>query len=201
MKKPGYVYKAIAVLALLCILPACNRIENETNSASMLIVETLTGLDAEGEQAGFVQSDVLYVDPNTGEQSIRADVAEVTFRARLLAPTSVTGPSSFNDITVNRYVVTYLRSDGKNIEGVDIPYSFDGSFQVNVEVDATATVPFVIVREVAKAEIPLINLREARDDGVLQVHARVDFYGHDISNRNVTATGYISIFFANYAND
>jgi len=30
------------------------------------------------------------------------------------------------------------------------------------------------------------------------VTARVDLYGHDLLNHNVKATGYISVFFANY---
>ena len=29
--------------------------------------------------------------------------------------------------------------------------------------------------------------------------ATVDFYGHDLLNNKVTATGYLTIFFANYA--
>jgi len=58
----------------------------------------------------------------------------------------------------------------------------------------------VIVREVAKMEPPLVNLQEGRDIGVLQVHAKVEFFGHDMANKNIKATGYLDIFFANYAN-
>ncbi len=57
---------------------------------------------------------------------------------------------------------------------------------------------FVIVKEVSKLEPPLLNLVQNRADGVINVTAKVDLYGHDLLNKNVKATGYISVFFANY---
>ena len=66
----------------------------------------------------------------------------------------------------------------------------------------TATIiAFIIVREVAKLEPPLINLVEGTEEGVLQVTAKVDFYGQDMTNNVVKATGYLNIFFANYTDN
>jgi hypothetical protein len=56
----------------------------------------------------------------------------------------------------------------------------------------------VIVRAVSKLEPPLINLASGRGEGELKATARIDFYGHDMLGNNVKATGYLTIFFANY---
>ncbi len=202
MKKATSILKILVVLPLILTFFSCNPIENETTSASRLIVENLMGTSMEGEDASYLQSDVLYQDPEDSTiTTIYADPATVTFRALLLDPDSVTGPSYLNDVTITRYVVTYTRSDGKNTEGVDVPYSFEGSLSVQVGIDSTASVVFIIVREVAKNERPLVDLVYGTEEGVIQTTARVDFYGHDQANRKVQATGYLTVFFANYANE
>jgi len=202
MKKAKYdALKVMAVLPAILLLLSCNPIENESDSASMLIVKNLTGTDLEGNEVNYLQSDVLYLDPTTSTETITADEAKVSLAATLLDPAPAYGASSFNGITVNRYVVTYMRADGKNIEGVDVPYSFEGAISAFIEVDSTVDVSFIIVRAVSKAEPPLLDLAEGRAEGVLNVNAKVDFYGHDLTNRNVKATGYLSIYFTNYVNE
>ena len=70
------------------------------------------------------------------------------------------------------------------------------------EVDSTVDVSFIIVRAAAKLESPLIDLSYPRgEEGELKVKARIDFYGHDLSNRKVTATGNLTIYFANYTDE
>ena len=190
------------VIPVLFSFFSCNPIENESRSASLLIVQEILGTDMEGNEANFLQSDVIVQDSSDpANASIHADVAKASFKASLLEPASVNGPSQYNDITVTRYVVSYMRSDGKNVEGVDVPYSFEGYLTAHISIGSTVSVSFVIVREVAKNEPPLVNLAFGTQEGVLQVTARVDFYGHDLANREVKATGYLAIFFANYANE
>jgi hypothetical protein len=167
----------------------------------MLTVESIQGTDMEGNSVDYLQSDVLYVSPDTGAESITADSATATLRAKLLDPSSITGPSQYNDIQLTRYVVSYSRSDGKSREGIDVPYSFEGSLSKLIKIETSTVVSFIIVREVSKGEPPLVNLREGRGEGVLQVTAKIDFYGHDLAERNVKATGYITIYFANYVNE
>jgi hypothetical protein len=108
------------------------------------------------------------------------------------------GTSYFNDILVTKYVVSYTRSDGKNQEGIDVPYSFDGAMSARVQIDTQTNVNFIIVRAVAKLEPPLINLASGRGEGELKVTAKIDFYGQDTVGKTVKATGYLTIFFANY---
>jgi len=201
MKKVKLTLTTIVILPFVLFLLSCNPIENESQSSSLLIVESLTGTDIEGNEVNFLQSDVLKVDSSTGDTYIMADIANAILSAKLLQPDSLLGPSHYNNIMVTRYVVSYFRSDGKNTEGVDVPYSFDASLSTLVEIDSSVKISFVILRDVAKAEPPLVNLTEGRGEGVLQVTAKVEFYGHDMTNRNVKATGYLSISFSNYIDE
>jgi hypothetical protein len=202
MKKATSILRILVILPIILTFFTCNPIENETKSASRLIILSIQGTTVDGAEADYLQSDVLYVDPSDPTNtSIIADSASVTFSAQLLDPDSITGPSYLNNITVTRYVVTFTRSDGKNAEGVDVPYTFEGSLTTQVAIDSTVTASFIIVREVAKNEPPLVDLVFGTEEGVIQTTARIDFYGHDQANRNVQATGYLTVFFANYANE
>ncbi|MEA2006501.1 MAG: hypothetical protein U9O50_09635 [Acidobacteriota bacterium] len=201
MKKLTLTLTITIILPFVLFLLSCNPIENESQSSSILIVESLTGTDIEGNEVNFLESDVLKVDSSTGDTYITADTAKATLSAKLLQPDSLLGSSLHNNIMVTRYFVSYSRSDGKNTEGVDVPYSFEASLSTLVEIDSSVTISFLIVRAVAKAEPPLVNLSEGRGEGVLQVTAKVEFYGHDMTNHNVKATGYLSINFSNYIDE
>jgi len=191
---------AAALLAACLVLPACNPIENETQSGSLLLVESLTGLDMNGTEGAFLQSDVVIQDPDSGATSVRADSATAIFRATTLDPDPLLGASQYNDIQLTRYVVTFLRADGQNRQGVDVPYQFEEPLSALIRTGVSTTVSFVIVREVAKQEPPLLNLRSAFPGEILNVTAQVDFYGRDLANKAVKATAAIPIFFANYGN-
>ena len=202
MKRTKNSLKITAILCVFFFLLSCNPLEDESQSHSMLLVLSMTGEDMEGNDGSFLQSDVLYVDPVTFETSIFADIATVTLQAKQLNPEPlVPQVSQYTSIVVTRYVVTYSRSDGQNTPGVDIPYSFEGSMSFLIEIDATADISFVIVREAAKMEPPLYDLRGGGDEGVIQVSATIDLYGHDGVNNSVKATGYLTIFFADYGNE
>lgn len=192
MKNVKKVLGTTVAFSAILFLFACNPIENDSTSASLLIVENILGKDVEGKSANYLQSDVIT------NGSVFADIATASLRADTLDPDPLLGTSSFNDIEVTHYTVSYSRSDGKNTPGVDVPFPFQASLSALVKVGISTAVSFVVVREVAKLEPPLIALADGRAEGVLQVTAQIDFYGHDLANRNVKATGYLSIFFANY---
>jgi len=192
----------LAVLAAALVLPACNPLEKESDAISQLLIESLTGRTMDGTEAHFLQSDVLFQSATSGVTTILADTAKATFSARQLDPSPILGPSNFSDITLTRYTVAYFRSDGRNTQGVDVPYGFDGSITHRVQAGLATSISFIIVRETAKQEPPLLNLLESTGrPEVLNVTARVEFYGRDGSNKTVKATGYLPIYFANYANE
>src|SRR4030065_399513 len=130
-------------LRIACILPAflalysCNPIEDDSRSASMLLVDNVLGTDAEGKSGNFLQSDVVL---SSGR--IRSDSATATLRAETLDPDPLLGTSPYNDIVVTRYLVSYTRTDGRNSPGIDVPYPFEGSMSTVVKAGSTASGSF-----------------------------------------------------------
>jgi hypothetical protein len=198
MKIVGLIFKTSLILTAAFLLLSCNALEKNTQSASMLVINSLRGTTLKGDAADYLQSDVLIEDPDTGAQTITADSAIVNVTATLLEPTPSLPTSVYNDIQLERYVVTFSQPNGNKVEGRDVPYSFEGRLSALVKVGTDLDVSFIIVREVAKIEPPLIDLRDYYD--VLQVTAKIDFYGKDMAGKSVKGTGYLTIFFANYAN-
>ena len=134
--------------------------------------------------------------------SVFEDPGRVTLR---LAGKDITTPLTTNNtVTINRYRVVYRRADGRNQQGVDVPYTFDGAFTVTVGAEGS-TAGFSIVRAQAKLEAPLLTLRLTNPSvpfggGVLiSTIADVTFYGRDQVGNDVSATGSISINFADWA--
>jgi hypothetical protein len=192
MKNMTKLLSITVVLGIIFLLSSCNPIEDDSKSSSLLTIESLRGQDAEGMETDYLQSDV------TKNGTIYADVAVATLRASTLDPAPMLGASQYNDIVLDRYTVTYSRTDGKNTPGVDVPLSFEGSLTALIKADSTVSVSFIVVRDVAKLEPPLVALADGGAEGVLTCVAKIDFYGHDLINNKVTATGYLTIYFANY---
>ena len=110
--------------------------------------------------------------------------------------------SFVQDIIFTRYRVTYIRADGRNVPGVEVPHPFDGAANFRVPIDGT-DVPrvFMIVRPQAKLETPLREMRFGGGSQVLSVLARVDFFGTDVAGRAIQVTGTMNITFADFANE
>ncbi len=187
---------------VLAILPfiffnSCNVLENKTRSASVLIVQSLVGITrGGGEDSTAIDSDVI-INPPSGKCSyVIGDIAKVTFTAKLLSPTRTA--TFYNDIRVQRYRVRYIRTDGRNVEGVDVPYSYEGAIDVYVPIDGTVSWNFDIVRTTAKLEPPLVNL--IGTENVIEAIAIVDFYGEDMAGNKVSAQGKISVHFRDWLN-
>jgi hypothetical protein len=53
--------------------------------------------------------------------------------------------STFGDIVVERYRVTYVRADGRNTPGSDVPYPFDGAVNFIVPVEGSPTSQQIMV--------------------------------------------------------
>jgi hypothetical protein len=106
-------------------------------------------------------------------------------------------PSTANFITVTQYHVDYVRSDGRNTPGVDVPYAFDGGLGITVA--GSASIGFTLVRIQAKLEAPLKALVRQGGAQAITTVARVTFYGHDQTGREVNVTGNIEVTFADWA--
>ena len=180
---------------VLVAMASCGTLTRQGQGSSYLILSSLGGASgASTVFGGTLASDVVT------KTSVFADNGQASFALAMKDATSATGPSTANYITVDRYHVAYTRTDGHNVEGVDVPYAFDGAVTATVGSGAT-TVTFVIVRVQAKEEAPLRALRGTlvSAGGVISTIADVTFYGHDQTGRDVSVGGKISITFADFA--
>lgn len=181
-----------AVLALASV--SCGDMAREGKSSSYLIIgvlEAASGAEP-GTFGGDLRSDVLTVVDTV--PTIFNDLGRVQLVLALKDPLSLTGPTSANFITIDRYRVEYIRSDGRNTQGVDVPYTFDGAITGTVSDDTT--LGFTLVRHQAKIEAPLGAL--ASNGVLVSTIAEITFYGHDQTGRAVSVTGRISVHFGNF---
>jgi len=191
MKKTIPTLKVLAVAAAFLTLAGCNSLSRNAESSSMIVIESITGTTTEGETVAFLQSDV--VGDTAG---VQADTATANITVRLINPDSSTGPSQFNDVVLTTYRVTYELPTGPGVPGQDVPLPFDGNFStVLCPVNESTAVPFLVVLESAKLAAPLVGLTGTT---VIETKARIEIFGHDLSNKEVTATGYLTIYFADY---
>ena len=115
-----------------------------------------------------------------------------------------------NDYTVERYEVHYVRSDGRNTEGVDVPYSITGNLAQEVINSSDATLSLEVVRRQAKLEAPLFQLKKNPTDpdaangetaGAVALTVFADVTLHARTTTGVVlnpVTGRLQIDFANF---
>jgi hypothetical protein len=193
----GSGIRLASAIVLAVAAASCGTQTREGTASSYLIIaalEAASGADASTFGSGLA-SDVITVKNNV--PTYFGDPGRVTFKLGLKDPgpsSSPVTPTQNNWITLTQYHVQYIRSDGHNVEGVDVPFSFDGGLAGTVSDDTT--VGFMLVRNQAKQEAPLKALQS--NAIVISTIARVTFYGHDQTGREVSATGNIDVSFANF---
>lgn len=176
---------------------SCGSMTREGTASSYLVVAAIDAASGAAPEdfAGDLESDVVTIVD--GVSTIFGDVARVTFVLALKDPgpsASPLTPTPANAITVDRYRVRFIRSDGRNREGVDVPYGFDGAFTATVFDQTQAS--FTLVRAQAKAEAPLAALSTSLI--VVSTIAEITFYGHDQTGREVITRGRLGVHFANW---
>jgi hypothetical protein len=184
-----------AILALTMASASCGDLTRQGTGSSYLIIAALQG--ASGAEPGTLtstlNSDVITIVDDV--PTIFNDLGQVTLSLQMKDPTSATGPTSANFITINRYRVRYSRSDGRNTPGVDVPYGFDGALTGTVT-DTDFSAGFELVRHIAKSEAPLQALAASRV--IISTIAEITFYGHDQTGRDVSVTGQMLVSFGNF---
>jgi hypothetical protein len=132
--------------------------------------------------------------------TIFSDPGQVTLRLSLKnigSAASPATPTSNNEVTITQIHVAYQRADGRHIEGVDVPYAFDTAATATVPATGSVTFGFILVRNDAKAESPLVELRN--NGVVISTIANVTFYGHDRVGNAVSVAGSIGIEFGRFS--
>jgi hypothetical protein len=198
--------RVLAAVFVIAATASCGETARTGRSSALLIINSLevaSGADPT-KFSSVLNSDVETLVPSTvngqtvSVPTVFNDPATVTLRVEMKNPLNPTVAGAINDITITRYHVDYRRSDGRNTQGVDVPYSFDGAFTITVPLAGTATGGFDIVRHQAKQEPPLRNMRGGGATQLLTVIAEVTFYGRDQAGNEITATGSVSINFADF---
>ena len=183
--------KLLLIVTLVASASACGEFTRQGRAPVVLVVDTLTVGD---DDQGTLLSDVLT------KGSTFNDMAEVEMRVILKdpgVPGAPASPSLLNSVTVTRSRVDYRRTDGRSVQGVDVPYSFDSAVTFTVPSDGTGGAAFQIVRHSAKEEAPLKALSSSFD--IISTIGYITFYGHDQAGNDVSATATLGIDFADFA--
>jgi hypothetical protein len=195
--KAMYLGRA-ALVALTIGAAACGSVVRQGTGTSFLILNSLQAASGAqpGELGSTLNSDVITVVDGT--PTVFNDIGQVTFSLGLKDPGasgSPNAPTQNQFITIDRYRVRYVRADGRNTPGVDVPYGFDGSITLTVG-DGGGSAGFQLVRHIAKGEAPLQAL--ANSPVIISTIAEVTFFGRDQTGHEVTASGRLSIDFGNF---
>ena len=202
-------FKGLAVCGAILASTSCGDVVRQGRAPVYLVINSLEakrGGSQSGDASGTLLSDVLTnvttpdpCKPTAPCPTVFDDVGTVTLRASLKDVGTTANPAAAttnNDVTITRYRVVYRRADGRNTEGVDVPYSFDGAVTGTIPVNGTLQLGFEIVRHVAKEETPLIQL--ITSPKIISTIADVTFYGRDQVGNEVNVTGSILIDFGNF---
>jgi hypothetical protein len=190
MNKAVWGARALMTLALTSTvgLTSCSEMTRTGQASSYLVMTNLSGGD---QNDATVESDVVGDDG-----TIFSDTGQATLALQMKDPEG-RGPSPVNSITLTQYRVEYVRSDGRNTPGVDVPYPFTSG--VTTTISDSGSVTFTLVRIQAKLEAPLRALRSGGGAIAISTIARITFYGHDQTGREVTVTGNLDVTFADWA--
>ena len=191
-------------LVWVVFLAGCFKTQTEGNDTTNNFI-TVVSVEAIQGQGTTTTGDDLFSDicDNSSETVCVAfnDSALITLRG---APKDQGSPlSTVNSVVFERYRVSYIRSDGRNVPGVDVPYSFDGATNFSVLADGTTSGrTLMVVRQQAKLETPLRNLRSdagAPGNLILSVIAQIELFGRDGAGRAIKVTAFLNITFADFS--
>ncbi len=203
--------KVAGVLGLVAVTAGCVPDWARENETGMIMeVAGITGV-AGGEAQGGTSGDILFSDVSAWIN----DDAVVVVNLYRKNPT-VASTSALEHVRLESYQVRYLRSDGRNIEGLDVPHRITGALNslrfhtptdtAEVEIEAVINA----VRHTAKREPPLINLIDSdltprtrgpvlTGEGIITTTAEITVYARQITTGEaLQATGRFQVVFADF---
>ena len=191
---PRHLLLFLTVFAIAVAATGCSDFIRQDRSPVTLVIDRLeaaSGASGEaGTFSGTLQSDVIT------EGSVFNDSGRVTMR--LVMKDILEAPTAVNAVTINRYRVTFRRSDGRNTPGVDVPQPFDSAITFTVAPNQVVTAGFELIRHLAKEEAPLRALSVNTAVTIATV-ADVTFYGRDQGGNELSASGSIGVIFGDFA--
>ena len=208
MTRMRLIIRILTVVSVAAAATSCGDVVRQGRAPVFLIIDQLTASRGGGTAtaSSFLLSDVLTIVTTPAPCStdnpcatIFNDTGAATLRLspKDIGPVGVpVTPSQNNEVTIRRVHVGYRRSDGRNIQGVDVPYAFDGAATGTVPAAGTLTLGFEMVRHTAKEESPLVQLQS--NGVIITTIADVTFYGTDKVGNDISVTGSIQVDFGNF---
>ena len=181
---PGAGAAAAVALALAVAGCSADYVEGSRGSV-LLVVESVNG-------GAPVLSDVR--GAGTSDETVVNCETQVAVSVRVKNPNQVT--STVQDVRILRYDVVWRRSDGRGVEGADVPYRTSGNITVTVQPGTAFAFPIDLVRHQAKLVPPLSNITGLQ---VVTMFADITLTGEAISGDGVTGQGTAQVTFADYA--
>ena len=176
------------VLGMAMMLSACGQPDYVTDSQASVLL-----LVVDVNEGAVLDSDVrLGLDSNL----VCPDTVPITLAVRNKNPMMVGGVQG--DVLIKQYEVRYFRSDGREVEGIDVPHTLTGGIASSVTVDGSVTIPIEVVRRQAKLEPPLAGITGY---DIVTMIAEITIAGDTVSGDSVSASGRLQIDFANYGDD
>jgi len=206
MRKP---IQLVGLAALIALTTSCGNVVRQGRSPVYLVIDTLGGAPGNSPSTfgSPLLSDVVVMvttpapcSTTTPCPTIFNDLGQVKLRTSLKDVGSTTNPvtpTTNNDVTITSYHVKYIRADGHNVQGVDVPYEFDGALTGTIGVGGALTAGFELVRHAAKEESPLVQL--ASNPNIITTIAQITFYGKDAVGNDVSVMGQLQVDFGNFA--
>jgi len=200
--------RLIGLSALVAASVSCGDVVRQGSSPVYLVIDLLHGVRGAvqpGQPAATLDSDVITnvtsPAPCTTDNpcpTIFGDSGVASLRAPLkdIGATASLSPTSNNEVTISRVHVEFVRADGRNTPGVDVPYAFDTAVTGTITAGGTLSLGFELVRQVAKQEAPLVQLR--LNPNIIATIAKVTFYGTDRTGNAIQATWQLSVEFGNF---
>jgi hypothetical protein len=175
---------AVVAVAVALAMAGCSADYVEQNEGPVLL--RITAIN------GGAQLDS---DVRNGEFStfVCEDEVDVELTVQNKNPNGPAAPAS--TVQLDSYEVRYTRSDGRGVEGVDVPYRITGNLAASAAVGDDLTVPIEVVRRQAKLEPPLDNISQTT---VLTMSAQVTLFGQTVSEKRVSAAARFQIDFADF---
>jgi hypothetical protein len=195
--------RLLALAALVSAGVSCGDVVRDSRAPVLLVMNSLQGAKGSAPAAfgvpllSDVITNVTAPAPCTAQTpcpTIFNDLGQAVL-AVTMKDVTVT-PSANNQVTITRYHVDFTRSDGRNQQGLDVPYSFDGAATLTIQAGGTGTLGFELVQSLAKQQGPLVQL--VTNPIEIVTIATVTFYGADIVGNAVQVSGTITVDFANF---
>jgi hypothetical protein len=208
MTRMRLINRILMAVAVAAATASCGDVVRTGRAPVLLVIDSLLGASAPSTTfTSNIASDVITLVTTGGVcttvnpcPTYFSDPGQVTLRIvpkDIGTPSAPTTPSTNNDVTITRVHVQYRRTDRQNaVQGVDVPFAFDGATTGTVSATGAAQLGFVLVRNDAKIESPLIQLRSS--GVIISTIADVTFYGKDLVGNDISVTGSIQVDFGNF---